>query len=110
MPTIIPNKGLLNSVNNILKFSVFERSATELLITFIPNISVAKPRRIVPVSLTLLFLENMSKEIPTKAITGAKVVGLQRVSRRDSPCMPCNERNQAVAVEPIFEPITVFIA
>ena len=76
----------------------------------IPNISVAKPSRIIPVSLCFPFPTNMNKMIPRKAITGTKEDGFKSWTHILSLLTPLKLRIQAVIVVPTFDPMITLIA
>ena len=71
----------------------------------IPNISVAKPSRIIPVSFFLLDLPNISIIMPINASIGVKDIGFKSFTKRLSPEIPPRLRIHAVTVVPILAPI-----
>ena len=56
-PTSTPRIGLVNSTKSCWNSGTSRRPATAPVIVSMPNISVAKPSRITPVSLRLLLLQ-----------------------------------------------------
>ncbi len=76
----------------------------------IPNISVANPRKIVPVSFFFLVFPNISMAVPTRARTGVKDVGFKSCINRLSLEIPPRLRIQAVTVVPTLAPMITWIA
>ena len=76
----------------------------------IPNIRVAKPRRIMPVSLCLPFPINMNRMIPATAITGTKEDGFKSWTQMLSLLTPLRLRIQAVMVVPTLDPMITLMA
>ena len=70
-----------------------------------PNISVANPRRIVPVSFFLLVFPNMSIAIPISERIGVNDVGFKSRTNTLSLEIPPRLKIHAVTVVPIFAPI-----
>ena len=58
-PTSTPRMGFLNMMNSSAKPGTSFRPATAPLMVSMPNISVAKPSRIMPVSFFLVSLQNI---------------------------------------------------
>ena len=75
-----------------------------------PNISVAKPSRIRPLSFLRLFLQNMNSMMPTSASTGVNEVGLSSFTQSALLLMPPRLRIHAVTVVPTFAPIITLMA
>ena len=75
-----------------------------------PNMSVANPRKIVPVSFVFVFFDDMRRMTPKSASTGTKDEGLSRLIQILSPLIPVRLRIQPVTVVPIFAPIMTFVA
>ena len=78
-------------------------------IVSIPNIKVAKPKRIIPVSFFFSPLRNMYIMMPTRARTGVKVVGLKSC-KIPPPSIPLKLRIHAVTVVPTFAPRITLMA
>ena len=74
-------------------------------IVSMPNMSVAKPSRIIPVSFLRLSLLNIYIIIPTSASTGVNDVGLRSCTHTASPLMPPRLSSHAVTVVPMFAPM-----
>ena len=75
-----------------------------------PDIRVAKPKRVVPESFFLLVLPNIKRRMPAVARMGVKEVGLSILIKRLSLEMPLKLRSHAVTVVPTFAPIITLIA
>ena len=75
-----------------------------------PNMSVAKPSRMTPVSFFLLSLENMKKMMPMSASTGVKELGFRSLIHILLPSMPPRLRSHAVTVVPTFAPMMTLMA
>ena len=58
-PASTPRSGFLNARKRLVKAGTFASPDTAPLMASMPNISVAKPRRIVPVSFFFESLQNM---------------------------------------------------
>ena len=86
------------------------KPATEAAIVSMPNISVAKPSRIIPVSLRLLFFAVMKKMMPTKARIGVNAEGFRRLTKKVWLSMPARLRIQAVTVVPMLAPMMTLTA
>ena len=104
-PTSTPKIGFSNIRNRLRKAGTSASPETAADIVSIPNISVAKPSRIVPVSFFLSDLENIRNTVPTSASTGVKEVGLRSRMKKLSPEMPPRLKIHAVTVVPMFAPI-----
>ena len=76
-PASTPKMGFVKRMNNSANSGTSLRPSTALDIVSIPNISVAKPKRIVPVSFFASLFENMVSIIPISASTGVKEVGFK---------------------------------
>ena len=59
MPTSTPKTGLENMVNTRVKDGSLSSGATAALIASMPNIRVAKPRRMEPISFFFSLLQNI---------------------------------------------------
>ena len=87
-----------------MKFGSFRSPETEPDSDSMPNISVAKPRRIRPVSFFLPFAVRYST-MPITARIGVKDDGFNSCTNRLSPLMPDSDSSHAVTVVPMFAPI-----
>ena len=89
-----------------VKVSLPDRGFTASLMVSIPNIRMAKPRKIEPMSLFLwLSFAVIVRITPTAASTGEKDEGFSRRISTLSPEMPARERSQEVIVVPILAPM-----
>ena len=75
----------------------------------IPNISVAKPKSISPLSFFFPLLQNIYSIIPAKARTGVKEEGLRSFIKILSLSIPERLSTHAVTVVPTLAPIITFI-
>ena len=94
----------------LLNCSLSASGATAELIVSIPNISIAKPIRIVPISFFLLDFDIIIKKMPIIASIGVKDVGLSSCMKMLSPCIPVSDNSHDVIVVPILAPIITPIA
>ena len=94
----------------LLNCSLSASGATAELIVSIPNISIAKPIRIVPISFFLLDFDIIIKKMPIIASIGVKDVGLSSCIKMLSPCIPVSDNSHDVIVVPILAPIITPIA
>ena len=104
-PTKTPKIGLENMRKISRNCGTFLRLETAEDMASMPNMSVAKPRRIIPVSFFLSALQNIYKMIPTSANIGVKEEGLNICTKRLLPSIPERLRIQAVTVVPILAPM-----
>ena len=75
-----------------------------------PNISVAKPSRIMPVSFFLLLLQNMYSTMPISASTGVNELGLSSFTHSAPLLMPPRLSSHAVTVVPTLAPMMTLMA
>ena len=75
-----------------------------------PNISVAKPSRISPVSFLRSFFTKRYSTMPISASTGVNADGLSRLTRTLLLSMPVRLSSHAVTVVPTFAPMMTLIA
>ena len=75
-----------------------------------PNISVAKPSKIVPVSFFRSSLQNMYRMMPISARIGVNDVGLSRLIQTLPLSMPARLSSHAVTVVPTFAPMITLMA
>ena len=75
-----------------------------------PNISVAKPSRIMPVSFFLLLLQNMYSTMPISASTGVNELGLSSCTHSAPLLMPPRLSSHAVTVVPTLAPMMTLMA
>ena len=104
-PATTPRMGLVNTSSSSRKLSMSFRPATAPLMVSMPNISVAKPRRISPVSFFLPLLPIIYSATPTSARIGVKDVGLRSCIKKLSLWMPDRLRIHAVTVVPTLAPM-----
>ena len=109
-PASTPSTGFVNARKSCVKAGTSFSPATAPLIVSMPNMSVAKPRRMTPVSFFLLSLQNMKKMMPTSASTGVKELGLRSLIHTLLPSMPPRLRSHAVTVVPTFAPMMTLMA
>ena len=76
----------------------------------IPNIRVAKPKNIMPVSFFLLSLDAICRMIPIRAKIGVKEDGFRSLIKKLSPEIPPKLKIHAVTVVPTFAPMITLIA
>ena len=89
----MPIKGFWNIIRRRVKDGSSFNPATAELIVSIPNIKMAKPTIIMPISLFLSFLENIMTATPITASTGVKLDGFKNrmaiagmdISMEDAP-------------------------
>ena len=109
-PARTPRIGFVNNKSMFVNAGTSLSPETAVDIVSIPNIRVAKPRRIIPVSFFLKLLQNIYKIIPIKASIGVKEVGLKRLTSILSLSIPVILIIHAVTVVPTFAPIITLIA
>ena len=76
-PARTPSSGLVNATNSCLNAGTSRSPETAPDMVSMPNMSVAKPSRIMPVSFLRLSLLNIYIIIPISASTGVNDVGLR---------------------------------
>ena len=103
-PARTPRMGFENNRKNFVKFGSSRSPETELDSDSMPNISVAKPRRIRPVSFFLPFAVRY-RIMPITASTGVNDDGFNSCTNRLSPLMPDSDSSHAVTVVPMFAPM-----
>ena len=82
------------------------RGATASLMVSIPNMRMAKPTRISPMSCFFsLSLFDRIKMIPMPASRGEKDDGLRSLSKIVLPSIPVSDNSQEVMVVPMLAPI-----
>ena len=79
-------------------------------IVSMPNISVANPSKMAPVSFFLVSFRNIKKIMPRKASTGVKEEGFKSRTNRLPLSIPDRLKIHAVTVVPIFAPIITLMA
>ena len=104
-PTRRPSIGFSNFRNRLWKADTWSSVDTASDMVIRPNIKVAKPRRMVPVSFDLLFFPLRRKMTPIKASTGVNEDGLRSLRKKLPPEIPVRLRIHAVMVVPTFAPI-----
>ena len=88
----------------------FFSPATAPVIVSMPNISVAKPSRIMPVSFFLPLLQNMYRTMPIRAKTGVNDDGFSSCTHTASLWIPPRLSSHAVTVVPTLAPMMTLIA
>ena len=107
-PTSIPSTGFENLVNMLAKWASSASGATASLMASIPNIRMAKPSMIFPISFFLLSsLDDIIRMIPIAASTGEKEDGLSSCNHMLLPSIPVNDRSHDVTVVPTLAPIII---
>ena len=109
-PTRTPRKGFSNAMKRLRKPSISASPETALDIASMPNISVANPSKIVPVSFDFCFFDIISITMPKSASIGTKDDGLSIFTQTLSPLMPVRLSIHPVTVVPTFAPIITFVA
>ena len=109
-PARTPRSGFSNVMSICWNSGISERPETELDMAFIPNISVANPRRIAAVSFLLSGPFIIIMTVPIRATTGTNDVGLRSCSHILSLLMPLKLRIHAVMVVPTLEPMITLMA
>ena len=104
-PARTPRIGFSNIVRIAANSGTSLRPETASDIVIIPIIKIAKPMRIVPISLRDCFFDTIIRIIPIIARTGENEDGLQSFKIRLSPSRETRLMNHAVTVVPIFEPM-----
>ena len=95
----------MNRVSMESKPGISVRGAMASFISSMPNIKIAKPQRMEPVSFFFSLLAAISRITPMRAKIGEKFSGFSMEISRLSPSMPAMLRIQAVRVVPMLEPI-----
>ena len=103
-PASTPRMGLENIRKNFVKFGSLRSPETEPDSDSMPNISVAKPSRMRPVSF-FLPLPVRYRMMPITASTGVNDDGFSSCRNRLSPLMPDSDSSHAVTVVPMFAPM-----
>ena len=109
-PVKTPRIGLLNIVKIFLNSGISANGFTASLIVSIPNIKIAKPNKMLPISFFFWLFAKLNKIMPINARTGEKEVGLKIFTIKLSPSKPDKLRIQEVAVVPRFAPMIMPIA
>ena len=107
MPTQMPMKGLENLVRMPMKVSLSFSGSTAPLMTDIPNISTAKPKRISPRWFLNRFLENIRKKMPTRAATQVRVSVENRANQPEPASIWDRQMTQPVMLVPKMAPSTM---
>ena len=108
VPARTPRMGFVNSVRSFAKSGSPLSTLTASDIRFIPTIRTAKPSRIFPTSLVLLFLPNIVQQIPISASTGIHASGLSQLSQAAAsapPSIPLSAVIHEVTAVPTLAPI-----
>ena len=108
-PANTPNTGLLNIVRILVNSGTSASGFTASLMVSIPNIRMAKPSRISPMSF-FLSLPDMYMMIPISARIGEKAEGFNILIRKFELSIPVRLKSQDVTVVPMFAPIMIPIA
>ena len=109
-PASSPRRGLRNRRNRFWKAGTFPRPATAPDIVSMPNIRVAKPSRMVPVSCRLVFLPDIYRIMPIRARTGVKEEGFNSLTSTLPLSIPARLSSQAVTVVPMLAPMITLMA
>ena len=109
-PARTPRMGLENIRRMLANSGTSRRPATAPDMVSMPNISVAKPRRMVPVSFFRLVLPIIKRTTPTSAKMGVKEEGFRSFTKRLPLLMPVRLRIQAVTVVPTLAPMMTLMA
>ena len=113
-PASTPRMGLEKISSIWPKAGTSLSPATASDMASIPNISTAKPSRIIPVSLflelPLLSLRNIIRIMPTRARIGVKELGFSSRTNKLLLSMPPRDRIHAVIVVPMLAPMITWIA
>ena len=105
VPSSTPSSGLLNMVSKLPNASDSASGAIESLISFMPNISTAKPTKTPPMSRRLVFFDIIISAMPTSANIGEKFSGLSRLTNTLSLLIPVAAVSHAVSVVPTLLPM-----
>ncbi len=97
-PTSTPSSGLENFVSRAMNVSLSRRGLTASLMAVMPNISTAKPSRMVPTRLWVWFLLNLSRMMPTVAST--PVMNAVENSAVHPPPCPSDDR---LTIQPVID-------
>ena len=109
-PASTPNTGLENHVSILVNEGESFSGSTAPDIMFMPYISIAKPKNIVPSVFFLSDFATIIKAMPITASIGEKEVGFNILIKKLSPSSPERESIHAVMVVPIFAPMITPIA
>ena len=96
--------GLVNISSRFWNSGTSFRPATAPLMVSMPNISTAKPSRIMPTSFFLSLLAIMVSPTPMSASTGVKEVGFKSWTKKFPLSSPVRLKIQAVTVVPTLAP------
>ena len=109
-PASTPKIGLRKTKNKFWKAGTSAKPLTAEDMVSMPNMRVAKPKRIMPVSFLLPRFEAMYKIMPMSAKTGVKELGFKNFRKKASLSIPPRLKSQAVTVVPMLAPIMTLIA
>ena len=104
-PARTPRSGSVKRRKSRLNSGTSRSTETAADMASMPNMRVAKPSRIMPVSFFLSFLRKRYRTIPITARIGVKVEGLNICTSRLLPSMPERLKIHAVTVVPILAPM-----
>ena len=99
--------GLENAVNIPVNSGTSAKGFTAPDIVSIPNISTAKPIKIIPAFFSFSFLENIKNTTPSAANTGEKEEGFNRRTKKLLLSIPDKLKIHEVTVVPMFAPIMI---
>ena len=108
-PANTPNTGLLNIVRISVNSGTSASGFTASLIVSIPNIKIANPSKISPISF-FLSLPDIYIIIPISARTGEKEDGFNMLIRKLELSIPVRLKSHEVIVVPMFAPMMIPIA
>ena len=104
-PTKRPRIGFSKATNKFRKAGTSASPLTAEVMVSMPDIRVAKPKRIMPVSFFWDCLKNIYSTSPVNAKIGVKEVGFNIFTKMLFPSIPPRERIQLVTVVPTLAPI-----
>ena len=107
VPARIPATGLENFRRSPVNSGTSASGFTAPLMLSIPNISTAKPRRIVPTSFLRELFVKVRSTIPTSARIGENELGLRRLIKKLLLSIPVRLKIHDVIVVPILAPIMI---
>ena len=104
VPASMPMIGWENITSRFVKAGTSASGLTAPDIICMPNISIAKPRKMLARSRRLRCREDMWISMPAKAMAGVNVAGFSRSVYQAPPLMPAVDSIQPVTVVPTFAP------
>ncbi len=104
-PASTPSTGFLKATNSRVNSGTSFNGATASDMVCMPNIRIAKPKRMPPTFFFLLSFTNRYRIIPTTASSGENEEGFSRRTKIESPCRPDKLSTHAVTVVPTLAPM-----